>query len=100
MPDLPVACTLGPDALAARREGLLARVVALAEGQDPIEDGWRLRFPASNEALTLIFQMVQAERKCCRFLRFAVAVEPAGGPVVVELTGPPGTRDFLSSLFA
>jgi hypothetical protein len=100
MTDLPVACTLGPDAREARREGLLARVAALAEGHDPIENGWLLRFPASDEALILIGQMVQAERKCCRFLRFALTVEPAGGPITVELTGPPGTREFLDSLFA
>ena len=42
--------------------------------------------------------VVDAERHCCRFLRFAMTVEPDGGPVFLELTGPAGTRDFVSAL--
>ena len=33
MPDLPVVCTLDPQALATRREGLLADLVRRAETQ-------------------------------------------------------------------
>ena len=95
----PVACTLGPDALAARRADLLARLVAQAQSPEPLDDGWRLRFAASDDTLALVLTMVQAERKCCQFLRFVVTVEPAAGPVTVELTGPPGTREFLAALF-
>jgi len=36
--------------------------------------------------------------KCCRFLRFAVAAEPDGGPISLEVTGPPGTAQFLEQL--
>ena len=28
-----------------------------------------------------------------------VTVEPDGGPIFVELTGPPGTREFILALF-
>jgi hypothetical protein len=28
-----------------------------------------------------------------------LTVEPAGGPVVLDLTGPSGTTEFLSALF-
>jgi len=48
--------------------------------------------------LSTIMQAVDAERQCCRFLRFVIAVEPDGGPISVELTGPPGTREFLTAL--
>jgi hypothetical protein len=39
------------------------------------------------------------ERQCCRFLRFAVTVEPDHGPITVYLTGPAGTREFLAAMF-
>lgn len=55
MPDLPVVCTLGPRALATRREGLLADL-------------------------------------------FQITVEPAGGPISLELTGPHGTKEFVAAL--
>ncbi len=41
---------------------------------------------------------VSAERQCCRFLRFGITVEPDNGPVFLELTGPPGTREFIAAL--
>lgn len=97
MTDLPIACTLTPDALRDRRQGLLADLVRRAE-HEPIADGLRLTFAASTETLSLITQAIDAERQCCRFLRFAIGIEPDGGPISVELTGPPGTREFLSAL--
>ena len=57
-----------------------------------------LEFAASAETIALVARAVEAERDCCRFLRFAMTVEPAGGPVRLELTGPAGTRDFVSAL--
>ena len=100
MTDLPVACTLGPDALKGRREGLLNELLGRAEHVEELPDGCSIRFAASLELLTLIARAIDAERQCCRFLRFQVSVEPDEGPIVLQLTGPPGTRDFLSALIS
>ena len=48
--------------------------------------------------LSAIAETIEAERQCCRFLRFSVTVEPDGGPISLELTGPPGTREFVSAI--
>ena len=99
MASLPVACTLGPGALAARRQGLLADLLRRAETHEELPNGHRLSFVAAEDTLALIMKTVEAESQCCRFLRFQIIVEPADGPVSVELTGPPGTREFVSALF-
>lgn len=39
-----------------------------------------------------------AERQCWRFLRFEITTEPDGGPIWLNLSGPDGTREFLSAL--
>jgi hypothetical protein len=98
MTDLPIMCTLTPDALRARREGLLSDLMRRAEGREDLSDGLRLRFAATEDALASITRAVEAERHCCRFLRFGITVEPDGGPIFVELTGPPGTREFVAAL--
>ena len=98
MTDLPIACTLTPQALRIRREGLLADLVRRAAAYDELPDGVRLRFAASSETLSTIARAVDAERDCCRFLRFAITVEPDGGPMVLDISGPPGTREFLAGL--
>ena len=44
MAELPVACALTPDALRARREGLLMDLVHRAEHREELAEGLRLRF--------------------------------------------------------
>jgi hypothetical protein len=70
-----------------------------AERREDLADGHRLTFSSTDETLELILRTVTAERRCCEFLQFQVTVAPAGGPVSLDLTGPPGTREFLSALF-
>ncbi|HSL23502.1 MAG TPA: hypothetical protein VK886_18375 [Vicinamibacterales bacterium] len=99
MTDLPIVCSLTPAALKARREGLLSRLWLRADAHEELLEGHRLRFSAADDTLALIARAVDAERHCCRFLRFDIRVEPDGGPIVLDMTGPAGTRVFLSALF-
>jgi hypothetical protein len=98
MADLPIVCTLTPEALEARKQGLLSALVRRSAGRELLSNGLRLRFQPSSETLSSIVRAVDAERHCCRFLRFTVTVEPGEGPVTVDLTGPPGTREFVLAL--
>ena len=98
MTDLPIACTLTPDALAARRAGLLSDLLQRAKGREDLVDGLRLRFAPTGETLATVARAVEAERHCCRFLRFRIVIEPDGGPILLELTGPQGTREFIGAL--
>ena len=86
MPELPIACTLTPEALRTRREGLLMDLVRGAERREDLLDGLRFKFALSAETIALIGRTVEAERHCRRFLRFGMTVEPDGGPVFLELT--------------
>ena len=99
MAELPIACTLTPKARQTRRDGLLMDLMQRVERRQDLSDGLRLEFAPSADTIALIARAVEAERHCCRFLRFGMTVEPDGGPVFLELTGPAGTRDFLSALF-
>jgi len=99
MGDLPIMCTLTPEALRARRDGLLLDLFRQAEAQEVLDNGLRLRFAPLDETLSLLAKAVDAERRCCRFLRFGIVVEPDGGPFILELTGPPDTQEFVRALF-
>ena len=98
MPELPIACTLQPSELAARVQGLLPGVARLANSRVPVENGYRFEFPASSDCLKAIVAMIEAERLCCRFMRFQLTIEPDGGAVGLDVTGPAGTREFLADL--
>jgi hypothetical protein len=95
--ELPVACSLTAPELQNRRVGVLAEVRRHRQEARWLPDGVALRFLASAEALTTLATFIELERRCCAFLRFRLTVEPGGGPLWLELTGPPGTRVFLAA---
>lgn len=95
----PIFCALPADDLRARRDGELAALAKLARRSDWLPNGARLEFAAASETLAAITRIVDAERQCCRFLRFEIVVEPDGGAIALAVTGPDGTREFLDSLF-
>ena len=97
---LPIACTLAPGELSQRREELLPGLIRQATAIADLENGVALTFAASSDVLQLITRMIDAERQCCRFFRFQLTIEPDGGPLRLDVTGPPGTRDFLDGLTA
>jgi hypothetical protein len=98
MAELPIVCTLSPDALSARRQGLLSELLQQSATREPLPDGLRLRFTPSSETLSKITAAVDAERRCCRFLRFTLTVDPDEGEITLDLTGPEGTREFVAAL--
>ena len=98
MADLPIMCTLGPDALKARKAGLLPGVARLSMQPVKIAAGYRFEFALEAGTLRAIADMIDAERQCCRFLRFALTVEPDAGPVRLEVTGPEGAQEFVEAL--
>ena len=98
MKDLPIACELTPAELGVRREEMLAGLLALAQERVTITNGLRWRFAPTAEFLTAAVQMIDAERRCCRFLKFVLTVEPDSGDMWLEITGPEGTVEFLATL--
>jgi hypothetical protein len=97
MGDLPIVCTLDGETLKTRRENLLPGLIADAEAREDLVDGYRWHFTQA-DILPRLLRVVDAERKCCRFLRFEVTLEPNLGPISLTVTGPPGTREFLEAL--
>jgi len=93
--DLPMACTLSLEELRRGRQALLPGVIARADAHERLADGFRFRFHAG-EDLAAMATTIAAERRCCRFLQFVLTMEPDEGPVWLEVTGPPGTAEFLA----
>jgi hypothetical protein len=97
MAEWPVACSLTEPELQARRAGVLADVRRSHQEARWLPDGVALRFAADPERLATLATFIALERQCCAFLRFRLTVEAGGGPAWLELTGPPGTREFLAA---
>jgi hypothetical protein len=98
MNSLPLACTLTPHDLSARRGELLPGLAAQALERIERPDGFAWRFEARTEVLRAITAVIDAERQCCAFLRFDLTVEAGHGPVWLAVTGPAGAKEFLAGL--
>ena len=94
---LPIACSLTEPELRGRRSAVLQKVGRAVLEVVELADGYAYRFPSDDEWLGELVNLVRLERKCCPFLAFKISVEPGGGPVWLELTGPGGAKEFLSS---
>lgn len=89
---------LTADAIRAGRAGLLPGLLEAAEVREPTHDGYRARFAPTSEMLAAVARTIDAERQCCRFLRFTLRIEADGGPFWLDISGPDGTRAFLEAL--
>ena len=98
MGQLPIVCELTPAEITARRATLLPGLLDQAAERAPLPNGFRWRFIASGECLAAVAETINTERQCCRFFRFVVTIEPDDGPIWLEITGPPGTTEFLETL--
>ena len=100
MNDLPIACSLTSAELQQRRQTVLKKIRSAVVEARELQDGYAYCFPSENQQLAEIASMIELERQCCPFLRFSLTIEPNGGPIWLELTGPAGTKKFLAEIFS
>jgi hypothetical protein len=96
---LPIACSLTDAELQERRRTVLEQVRSAVIETKEVEDGNAYQLLPSEDWLADLANLVNLERQCCPFLRLSIIVEPANGPFWLELTGPLGTKDFLTTTF-
>ena len=99
-PNLPIACVLSESELRERRETVLQKVRSAISDVKEIENGYVYQFPSSVGMTMELAHLIDLERQCCPFLRFQLTIEPGHGPIWLQLTGPEGTKDFLSEVFS
>ena len=94
---LPIACSLSDPDLAERRRDLTREVLGGALRVQPLEDGYEFVFPGSTIWATRLVEIISAERACCPFFAFELSFEPGGGPILLRVRGPEGTKVFVQT---
>jgi hypothetical protein len=93
----PIACTLTPDGLTARRalidalsaDGLLERTATDA--------GLRVRLRDTPDIERRTRELIAAEASCCAFLTFDLQYDDDA--LVLDITGPPDARPVIDLFF-
>ncbi len=93
-----VACTLTADQRKCESAELLPGLSARADKSEWTPSGIRFSFSPQSGTLEAIAHVIERERRCCAFLTFNLEVPEGGGNFLLDLSGPPGTREFLADL--
>jgi hypothetical protein len=97
--EMPITCGLTGAELRERAATLLATFKSAVIETEELPDGYAFRVPGDCEWIAMIAEMIMAERECCPFLTFELVAQPSMGPLMVRVTGPPGSKDFLKTIF-
>ena len=93
-----IACSLTTVELRDRETTLLDEFKSAVVETEELQDGYAFRLPGDGKWMALIAELIVAERECCPFLAFELVALPNKGPLIVRMTGPAGTKEFLRTL--
>jgi len=94
----PIACSLTTVELRDREATLLAEFRSAVLETQELQNGYAFRFTGDGRRIGLLAELIVAERECCPFLVFELVALPNKGPVIVRVTGPAATKEFLKTL--
>lgn len=97
--DIPAACCLSDAELRERKATLVAQFRSAVTAAEELPNGFVFRVPRHKKWIAVAGELILAECECCPFPTFELAAGPNLGPVIVRVTGPAGTKDFLRTLF-
>jgi hypothetical protein len=95
--DLDIACGLSATERVERGQEF-ASLFAGAEEVAELVDGYALKFPNRDAWIMRAVEMIIAERKCCSFFAFTLALEANGGPVWLHVVGPGEVKTLIWEL--
>jgi len=95
----PVVCSLSETELRVREEALLTQFRAAVIAIEELSNGYAFRLPEDRKWIAIAAELITLERECCPFLAFELLVQPGLGPAILRMTGPPGAKEFLKTIF-
>ncbi len=98
----PIACDLSALSPGERKRlGELGPILReLKTGMRELKDGYEFQFPPDPTTFELVSEWANQERLCCPFFEIGMHLGRDGGPLLVQLTGREGTKEFIRDDFA
>ena len=92
-------CDMNAIPLASRNQhiAMTKEVFGAAQAIQELPNGYAFQLPNVQGLLMKIAAFIDNERLCCPFFSFTVSVEPAGGPIWLQLTGRDGVKPFIQA---
>lgn len=62
-----------------------------------LHNGYQYSFNGSDKIIDDIIGFIKSERACCDFFTFNLSIEDVNRNVLLTITGPEGTKEFINS---
>src|SRR5207245_10550553 len=93
-----IACSLTRSEFHDREAKLLAQFRSAVVEAEELQEGYTFRLLREGKWIMLVAELIVAERECCPFFTFELAVLPNKGALVVRVIGPRGGGDVVRSV--
>jgi hypothetical protein len=95
MSDPRLACGLNATDQVRSRRALIKELQDAIQETRELPIGYVLRFPGDERWCQQLVDFIAFERACCPFLSFELKFAAFGGPIWLQVVGPPGAKDFI-----
>jgi hypothetical protein len=65
-----------------------------------LKNGYAYKFKGSDQVIDELTEFIKTERLCCDFFTFGISVSGDASEAWLQITGPEGTRDFITKELA
>ncbi len=83
-----------------QRKDLTSAIHRLIDAKPTVTElpnGYRLAFDHAGDLYPSATAWIQYERLCCPFFRFSITLDENNGPMVVQLMGEKGVKEFIEA---
>ncbi len=92
-----VACKLTSLELQKYKTEVIALLKNNILKREELSNGYHYTFIGSDTILDQTITFIKAERQCCNFLTFNIVIEDDQSCIILNITGPDGTKDFINA---
>jgi hypothetical protein len=90
-----LSCQFTTPELRERKKTIIADLKNLVLEKTELANGFRYYFNGTDKTLDLLNNFIMTERLCCAFFTFTLTISDEKNFTTLELTGPPGVKDFI-----
>lgn len=90
-----LCCLLTSPELQQRKATVLKSLKEKVRGHEEHDDGFAFQFTTTDDLMDELAELIKTERACCPFFVFKLRVAADGGDTWLQLSGPPGVKDFI-----
>ena len=93
----PLTCKLTTPEMQHRKETVVANLKRQVLEKKELTNGYSYTFKGSDAVVDEVSNFIKTERLCCDFFNFELKVAGDASHAWLTITGPDGTKDFITS---